>query len=107
MYSCVDSRRCQQRIPSNGHFGRWNMSRRFGLIAALALLVASGCAQGQSSTGATGSPDKVKIGTSLAFSGIDPQGPSGSTFWSQIFYGNVVETLTTLDGQTSNVHPDL
>lgn len=83
------------------------MPRRLSFFAAIVVLLVSACASGQTNTGATGSPDKVKIATSLAFSSIDPQGPSGSTFWSQIFFGNVVETLTTLDGQTSTVHPDL
>lgn len=78
-----------------------------GLLVTGITATACGSSSKTSSHAATGGKD-VTVMASLDFSGLDPQGPNGQSFWALLINsGNVSEGLTRLNGQSPKVLPAL
>src|SRR5262249_39562356 len=94
------------------HRVRGDIMKRWSclLVCLLAggVLTACGSSSSSPSNAAKGGDDPVVVMGSLEFSGIDPQGANGQSFWALLINsGNATEGLTRLDGTSPDVKPAL
>lgn len=86
---------------------RWSCLLAVCVLASVGL-AACGSSDPNPSSAAKGDGEPVVVMGSLEFSGIDPHGANGQSFWALLINsGNATEGLTRLDGTSPEVKPAL